>query len=188
MSIRNTTRRWGVIAQLLHWVILVLIIAQFVLAIMADDLPNNMKKLVLLSRHKSIGLTVFALALVRLGWRWGNATPPLPSTLKPYERLLARGTHALLYVLLLVVPFTGWIMSSAHGFPVSWFGVFQLPDLVAKNHDLSEVLEETHETLAWTLAALVALHAGAALKHHFILKDDVLRRMLPSSKPEGTEP
>jgi cytochrome b561 len=188
MSIRNTTRRWGAIAQLLHWLVVLLIIAQFTLALMADDLPAGMKKLVLLSRHKSIGITILALVFLRLGWRWANLTPTLPPTLKPYERLLARGTHLLLYVLLFAIPLTGWTMSSARGFPVSWFGFFQLPDLVPKNKALYEILVSTHETLAWTLVAVVALHIGAALKHHFMLKDDVLRRMLPTTKPQGTEP
>jgi cytochrome b561 len=188
MTIRNTTRRWGAIAQLLHWLVVLLVIAQFTLALLADDLPAGMKKLTLLSRHKSIGITILALVFLRLGWRWANPTPTLPSTLKPYERLLARGTHLLLYVLLFAMPLSGWMMSSARGFPVSWFGFFQLPDLVPKDKALYEALVSTHETLAWTLVAIVALHVGAALKHHFMLKDDVLRRMLPSSKPEGTEP
>jgi cytochrome b561 len=147
-----------------------------------------MKKLVLLSRHKSVGITILALVFLRLGWRWANPTPTLPSTLKPYERALARGTHLLLYVLLFAIPLTGWTMSSARGFPVSWFGFVQLPDLVPKNKALYETLVSVHETLAWSLMAIVALHIGAALKHHFVLNDDVLRRMLPTTKPQGTEP
>jgi cytochrome b561 len=188
MSIRNTTRRWGAIAQLLHWLVVLLIIAQFTLALLADDLPSGMKKLVLLSRHKSIGITILLLVCLRLGWRWTNLTPTLPSTLKPYERTLARATHFLLYALLFALPLSGWTMSSARGFPVSWFGFIQLPDLVPKNKALYEALLATHETLAWTLTAVVALHIGAALKHHFVLKDDVLKRMLPAVKPQGTEP
>jgi len=188
MSIRNTAGRWGALAQLLHWLVVVLIIAQFTLSLLADDLPNGMKKLVLLSRHKSIGITLLVLACLRLGWRWANPTPALPSTLKPYERTLARTTHFLLYALLFAIPLTGWTMSSARGFPVSWFGFIQLPDLVPKNKALYEALMTTHETLAWTLSGIVALHVGAALKHHFVLKDDVLRRMLPTNKPQGTEP
>ena len=188
MAIKNSTRRWGAVSQLLHWLIALLIIVQFTLALLADDLPNGMKKLVLLSRHKSVGITILVLVFLRLGWRWSNATPLLPTNLKPYERMLARATHLLLYVLLFAVPLTGWTMSSARGFPVSWFGFFQLPDLVPKNSQLYEVLVTTHETLAWTLAAIVALHVGAALKHHFVLKDDVLRRMLPSTGGEGTKP
>ena len=188
MAIRNTTRRWGALAQLLHWLVVALVIAQFTLALLADDLPAGMKKLTLLSRHKSIGITILLLVCLRLGWRWANPTPTLPSTLKPYERALARTTHLLLYVLLFAIPLTGWTMSSARGFPVSWFGFFQLPDLVPKNKALYEALMSTHETLAWTLTGIVALHIGAALKHHFVLKDEVLRRMLPTTRPQGTEP
>ena len=182
MTLRNTTRRWGAIAQLLHWLIVLFIVAQFTLAtLLVDELPAGAKKLTLLSRHKSIGITILMLALVRLAWRWSNPTPTLPDTLKPYERVLARLTHALLYVLLFAIPLSGWLMSSARGFPVSWFGFLQLPDLVPKNKALYEALLTTHGILAWTLGIVATVHLVAALKHHFVLKDDVLRRMLPSS-------
>jgi len=181
MTLRNTPRRWGAIAQLLHWLIVLFIVAQFTLATLFEQLPAGAKKLTLLSRHKSIGITILMLALVRLAWRWSNPTPTLPDTLKPYERTLARLTHALLYVLLFAVPLSGWLMSSARGFPVSWFGFLQLPDLVPKNKVLYEALLTTHGILAWTLGIVATVHLVAALKHHFVLKDDVLRRMLPSS-------
>src|SRR5579862_6711726 len=90
MDLRNTTSRWGVIAQLFHWTIVVLVITQFVLATIADDLPLGMRKLAILARHKSVGITIFILAVVRLAWRWSNPTPPLPTTLKPYEQRLAQ--------------------------------------------------------------------------------------------------
>ena len=181
MTLRNTPRRWGAIAQLLHWLIVLFIVAQFTLATLFEQLPAGAKKLTLLSRHKSIGITILTLALVRLAWRWSNPTPTLPDTLKPYERTLARLTHALLYVLLFAVPLSGWLMSSARGFPVSWFGFLQLPDLVPKNKALYEALLTTHGILAWTLGIVATVHLVAALKHHFVLKDDVLRRMLPFS-------
>jgi len=189
MAIRNTIHRWGVLAQSLHWLIAVFILAQFTLAWLFADLPAGARKLTLLARHKSIGITILMLALVRLGWRWANPTPTLPDTLKPYERSLARFTHALLYVLLFAVPLTGWLMSSARGFPVSWFGLFQLPDLVAKDKGLYDLLVTTHTALAWTLGGVVALHVGAALKHPFMLKDNVLRRMLPftTNKAQGSQ-
>jgi cytochrome b561 len=179
MVVRNTPRRWGAFAQLLHWLVVVFIVAQFTLAWLFDDLPNGPHKLTLLARHKSIGITILMLALIRLGWRWTNPVPALPSTLRPYERSLARVTHVLLYVLLFLVPLSGWTMSSARGFPVSWFGLFTLPNLVPKDKALYDVLVTTHGVLAWTLGIVAALHLGAALKHHFVLKDDVLRRMLP---------
>jgi cytochrome b561 len=183
MALRNTTRRWGAVAQLLHWLIVVLIIVQVTLASLADDLPPGMKKLTLLARHKSVGITILMLALVRLLWRLANPTPGLPPTLKPYERRLAHFTHFMLYALLFAMPLSGWMMSSARGFPVSWFGFFQLPDLVPKSKPLYEALLTTHATLACVLGAVVVLHVAGALKHHFVLRDDVLRRMLPFIHP-----
>lgn len=182
MALRNTTARWGAIAQLFHWVIVALVITQFVLANIAANLPLGMAKLAALARHKSVGITLFGLALLRLLWRWMNPVPPLPDTLKPYERVLAKITHFALYALLLVMPVTGWIMSSARKFPVSWFNLVQLPDLVAPNRALYEAMLHTHHFLAWLLLATAVLHVLAALKHHFILKDDTLRRMLPFTK------
>jgi cytochrome b561 len=179
MPLRNTSDRWGVLSQLFHWLIVALIVLQVTLASLADDLPPGVKKLGLLARHKSVGITILMLVILRLLWRSLNLTPLLPPTLKPYERLLARLTHAALYVLLFAMPLSGWMMSSARGFPVSWFGFFTLPDLVPRNKSLYAAFLTTHEVLAWVLAAVVTLHVAAALKHHFLLRDDVLRRMLP---------
>jgi cytochrome b561 len=179
--LRNTSVRWGGVAQFFHWTIVVLIITQFVLALTAEDL-HGVKKLAVLAIHKSFGITILMLAVLRVVWRFSNPTPPLPATLKPYERFLAHFTHTALYVLIFITPLTGWIMSSARGFPVSWFNLFQLPDLVAKNRPLYDFMVDTHVTLAWTLAAIATLHLLAALKHHFVMKDTVLRRMLPFTK------
>jgi cytochrome b561 len=187
MTFRNTRHRWGAVAQFLHWLIVALIILQVTLATIAEELPP-VKKLGMLARHKSVGITILALAILRLSWRWLNPTPPLPTTLKPYERMLARFTHVMLYVLLFAMPLSGWMMSSARGFPVSWFGFFQLPDLVPKSKPLYEAMLTTHGVLALVLGGVVALHVAGALKHHFMLRDDVLRRMLPfSTPPQGTE-
>jgi cytochrome b561 len=178
MTLRNSTTRWGAIAQLLHWLIVALIILQVTLGEIADDL-GGMKKLAMLARHKSVGITILALALLRLLWRGGNPTPPLPDTLRPYERFLAQFTHSALYFLLFALPLSGWLMSSARGFPVSWFGFVQLPDLVSRNRALYDAMLGTHHVLVWVLAAVALLHVAAALKHHFVLKDNVLKRMLP---------
>jgi cytochrome b561 len=183
MPIRNTTARWGALAQLFHWVIVALIITQFVLISIEGDLPLGLKKLIWLARHKSVGITILGLAILRLGWRWMNPTPPLPDTLKPYERVLANVTHVALYTLLFIMPLTGWMMSSARNFPVSWFNLVQLPDLVGPNRALYDTLHTTHAVLAWLLVAVATLHVLAALKHHFVLKDDTLRRMLPFTRP-----
>jgi cytochrome b561 len=182
MTLRNTTRRWGAIAQLFHWLIVALIVVQVTLALMADDLPNGMRKLTLLARHKSVGITILALVILRLTWRSVNTHPPLPDNLKPYERSLARLTHGALYTLLFAIPLSGWTMSSARGFPVSWFGFLQLPDLVPRSRPLYEWLVTTHVTLVCVLGAVVALHVAGAIKHHFVHKDDVLKRMLPFTR------
>src|SRR5215467_11382790 len=179
MAVRNTKHRWGALSQLFHWLIVVLIIVQVTLASLADDLPPSARKVALLARHKSVGITILMLVILRLLWRSLNLTPLLPDTLKPYERFLARFTHAALYVLLFAMPLSGWMMSSARGFPVSWFGLFQLPDLVPKSKPLYEALVTTHAVLAGLLGAVVALHVAGALMHHFVKRDDVLRRMLP---------
>jgi cytochrome b561 len=182
MPIRNTTARWGALAQLFHWTIVALILVQLVLANQYNHLPLGMAKLGVIARHKSVGITIFLLAVLRLAWRLMNPVPPLPDTLKPYERVLAHITHFALYAIILVMPITGWIMSSARNFPVSWFGLVQLPDLVGQNKALYEAMHETHDILAGTLIAVAVLHVLAALKHHFILKDDTLRRMLPFTR------
>ena len=181
MPVRNTTTRWGAVAQLLHWAIVVLIIVQFVLGYQSHW-ATGLKKLSTVVPHKSWGITILALAVIRLVWRLVNPTPLLPNDLKPWERTAAHISHYGLYILLFAMPLTGWIASSARSFPVSWFGMVQLPDFVAPNRPLYDSLMTVHYWLSWTLVAIAFLHVGAALKHHFVLKDDVLRRMLPFTK------
>mgnify|MGYP001221677242 FL=1 len=182
MPIRNTLERWGSVAKFFHWAIVVLVVTQFVLAFIAEDLPLGMQKLAVLARHKSVGITILALATLRLLWRAANRNPQLPAAMAGWERLGARAAHALLYALLFAVPLAGWIMSSAKNFPVSWFGLFQLPDLVAPSEATFDIAKEAHEVLAFTLGGVATLHLLAALKHHFVNRDTVLRRMLPFAR------
>jgi len=182
MHIRNSAERYGAVAQFLHWLIVALLIVQVSTALLADDMPLGLAKLAMLARHKSFGMTILALALIRVLWRLANPAPPLPATLKPYERALARVTHVLLYALLFAMPLSGWAMSAALNYPVSWFHLFTWPNPVSPDKHLAEILKDVHETLAYVLAATVTLHILAALKHHFVLKDDTLRRMLPFSR------
>jgi cytochrome b561 len=179
--LRNTRTRWGALSQLLHWLIAALIGVQITLGLIGAALPLSMTKLATLARHKSLGITLLALMLVRLAWRALNPAPALPDTLQPYERVLARITHTGLYVLVIALPLTGWIMSSARGFPVSWFDVFQLPNLVRRNAALYHAMVRLHVLLAIALGLILVLHIAAAIKHHFVLKDDTLRRMLPGA-------
>jgi cytochrome b561 len=174
--------RYTGVAQLLHWVIAALIIIQFPLAWTAMDLPLGMHKLALFARHKSVGMTVLMLAVVRVGWRLSHRAPALPAGMTPVERVLANATHVAFYVLLFAMPLTGWTMSSAKNYSVSWFGLFTWPNLIGQSDTAFAVLKATHDYLSYALFAIAVLHVLAALKHHFWNHDDVLRRMLPFLK------
>jgi cytochrome b561 len=176
--------RYTPVAQAIHWIVAALIVTQFTLAWMADDLPLGLHKLALLARHKSFGMTVLMLAVLRLLWRLFNAPPPLPAGMSKLERWLAKATHVAFYVLLFAMPLTGWLMSSAKNYSVSWFGLFTWPDLIGQNEQAFEVLKSTHGALSVVLLSIVILHILAALKHHFWNKDDVFKRMLPFTKSE----
>ncbi len=178
MALRNTTTQWGSLARLLHWILFLLVVMQFVTAWSGEDLPDeSAEKLVLVTRHVSFGFTILLLTVVRIVWRLGNPTPTPPAG-KRIETLVAQATLGLLYLLLLVIPLSGWVMSSGHGDPVAWFGT-ALPALVPEGSALGRPAHEAHELLGWVLLALVAVHVLAALKHHFVARNDVLRRMLP---------
>ncbi|HEX3847191.1 MAG TPA: cytochrome b [Steroidobacteraceae bacterium] len=177
--------RYGAVAQSLHWIIAALIVVQFTLAYSADDLPLGAHKLALLARHKSFGMTILMLAIVRVAWRAGHRPPDLPAGMSAIERFAARGTHVALYVLIFIMPLTGWTMSSAKNYSVSWFGLFTWPNLIGKNEQAFDALRTTHHTLGAILLGVAILHVLAALKHHFWNKDAVLRRMLPFTKPEN---
>jgi len=179
MQLKNDRRRWGVVSKTFHWIIVLLIIVQYAIAQRAEGLPLGLQKLQTLAWHKSFGITILALAVLRVLWRWMNPTPDLPNTLKPYERVLAKMTHFGLYALIFLIPLSGWAMSSAANFPVSWFGLATLPDFVTPSKELQHTFHDVHEALFGWLVGIAALHVVAALKHHFWLKDTVLKRMLP---------
>ncbi len=184
MPLETARMRYTGVAQFLHWIIAALIVTQFALAWSAEDLPLGVHKLALYARHKSFGMTILMLAIVRLGWRFANRAPELPDGMTPVERFLARATHVAFYVLLFAMPITGWLMSSAKNYSVSWFGLFTWPNLIGKNDTAFEALKTTHDYLSDVLLAIAILHVLAALKHHFWNKDDVLLRMLPFTRSE----
>ena len=171
------------VAKTFHWLVFVLMSGAFTVGFYMGDLPLSPAKLQLVSWHKWTGVTIFFLVLLRLCWRLLNPPPALPTHMQPWERRLSGLTHWALYLLMLAMPLSGWIMSSAKGVPTVWFGLVQLPDLIEKNKPLGKSLEEVHETIGFTILALVALHVLAALKHHFMDRDDVLARMTPGIKP-----
>lgn len=163
----------------LHWAVALLIFAAFPLGVYMHELPFSPTKLRLYSYHKWIGVSIFLLAALRLAWRSTHRPPPLPDTMPRWERLAAHATHSLLYALIFIIPLSGWLMSSAKGVQTVWFGVLPLPDLVAKNKELGDLLKEVHEALNFTLLGVVLAHIGAALKHQFIDRDAILARMIP---------
>ncbi|MFA7243586.1 MAG: cytochrome b [Sulfuricellaceae bacterium] len=175
----NSTTRYTATAIALHWLAALLIFAAFPLGVYVADLAFSPLKLRLLSYHKWLGVTVFLLTVARLAWRATHTPPPLPQTIPLWQQRAAHTLHHLLYVLLLAIPLSGWLMSSAKGFPVVYLGLVQLPDLVSKNAELGDLLKALHTALNYGLLALLGLHVAAALKHHFIDRDATLRRMLP---------
>lgn len=168
----------------LHWLTAVLIVAAFAVGFYMVDLKLSPWKLKVYSWHKWLGMTVLLLAVARLAWRAGHTPAPLPASLKGWEVALAHATHALLYLLMLAVPVSGWLMSSAAGFKVVYLGVLPLPDLIGKDKELAEFLKLLHFYLTTTLGLLVLGHVGAALKHRLIDRDEVLERMIPLLRKE----
>ncbi|WP_028313092.1 cytochrome b [Derxia gummosa] len=176
----NDNRGYTAIAKLLHWLVALLIVLAFGLALVMTDIPGiTPTKLKYFNWHKWLGVTVFGLACLRLIWRLFNEPPALPAHMKPWEKLVAHGGHLALYFFIFAVPFVGYLYSLAAGFPVVYLGVLPLPVIIGPDPALKPVLKEAHELIAWAMAFVVAGHAAAALKHHFIDRDDVLRRMLP---------
>lgn len=169
--------RYSTPAIVLHWLVALLIFAGFPLGLYMVDLPLSPDKLKLYSYHKWIGITVLLLVAVRVSWRLTHVPPPLPASVAAWQRQASAVVHGLLYLLMIAIPLSGWMMSSAKGFPVVWFGVLQLPDLVGKDKALGDLLAEVHTILNFTLLALVVLHVGAALQHHFIERQPFLQRM-----------
>ncbi len=166
-------------AIVLHWGIALLIIVAFPLGVVMHEMAFSPDKLRMMSYHKWIGVTVFLLVLVRIIWRWLHKPAPMTATMPAWQQKAAAATHILMYVLMVAIPLSGWLMSSAKGFQTVYLGVLPLPDLLGKDKALGGQLAELHEALNFTLLALFVLHVAAALKHHLIDRDDTLTRMLP---------
>ena len=174
--------RYTAPAIALHWIVAILILANLALGLYTVGLPLSPTKLRYFSFHKWIGVTVFLLAAARLLWRLAHPAPALPEGMPAWERKTAHATHALLYLLFFAAPLTGWLFSSASGFQTVYLGVVPIPDLLSKDKALADVLKLAHKSINYTMAGVIVLHVAAALKHHFVDKDDVLRRMLPRFK------
>lgn len=177
--------RYGAVSQAIHWITVVLVIVLLLTGLVGHpeaDEPGNATFM----WHGSLGVLVFVLAIARLFWRHLSRVPELPATMKPAERSIARAMHVAFYVLLFALPLTGWLVASAEGASVNFFGVTALPgwDFGAAHEspaakEREELFEEVHEVLGYAILVLAIVHMLAALKHHFVDRDDVLRSMLP---------
>lgn len=176
---RNSPESYGIIAQAFHWLVAVLVFAQFAIGLYAASLPVGLARLRWLSYHKSLGLGILALVLLRLAWRAANPPPALPAVMPHWERRAAAATHWLLYVLLVLAPLAGWFYASAAGLSVNWFGLFQVPDLVANDRDLADLFKALHIGLVALIALLLVAHVGGALRHALVRRDGIMHRMLP---------
>ena len=177
--LRNTRHHWGSIAKFLHWLIALAIFTQFALGWTAADLPVSPRKIDLFVWHKSIGVSILFLVVLRIAWRSMNARPETADGIAPWERRLAQAGHLLLYVLMVVVPLTGWWVSDTSRIPFRLFRVVPVPDMMQADRAGSDLAAAVHGALKTLLIIVIAMHVLAALRHHFILRNVTLERMLP---------
>lgn len=182
MQIRNTTSSYGTVSKFFHWGLVLLVLVQFasvywVLWVLPEKSPAG--AFYIDGLHKPIGILVLVMAILAVFWRLSNPKPSFPPKMKAWERQSAYFVHFCLYLVLFVMPITGFIMSSAAGHPPNFFGLYQFPNFLEPNKNLAKAFFEIHEIVSYIAIALVAMHTLAALKHHFIDKDTVLKRMLP---------
>ena len=170
---------WPALSKALHWLVAALILVMAWLGLTMGEMPNGPDKIATYALHKSIGLGILALVALRLSWRLYAGTPAPVAGTPRWQARIAGVTHVALYALLLALPLSGWLLNSASGFPLQWFGLFNLPALAGRDEALHALAGQAHELLFWALAGLVVLHAAAALHHHLFLGDATLARMLP---------
>ncbi|MGN6516848.1 MAG: cytochrome b [Rhizomicrobium sp.] len=193
METANTRTRYGTVAMTLHWLIAALVLVNLYLGLIAfDQYPKGDPTLFqLVQIHKSIGLSVLTLSVLRIIWRLVNPVPPLPEGMSALLRFVARATHFLLYVLIIAIPLSGWAMVSASrlGLPTSYFGLFNWPNIgfianmpLDQRNPLRHTFGETHEFLAWSALVLIVLHVAGALWHQFFRGDEVFKRMVPGTQ------
>jgi cytochrome b561 len=172
----STPSRYTGTAIVLHWLLGLGLVTSFGLGLYMADLPLSPQRLKLYNWHKWAGVTILAFSFVRLAWRLMHK-PPADLPMSPVQRGAAHAAHNVLYVLFFAVPLVGWAYSSAAGFPIVAFGVLPLPDFVPVDKALAQAIKPWHERLAWLMAIVVLAHVAAALKHHFIDRDNILSRM-----------
>jgi cytochrome b561 len=188
MQWRNTASRYGFMAMSLHWIVVAAIVAQYFLAEAAEEPDGGPARLLSPANvHDSLGIAILALASLRVLWRLIELPPAPPVAMKRYEIVLARSVHVAFYVLLFAIPLSGWVLATADGRSLSFFGLIELPRLQIASTLTEDQMEEVHEILFNVLLGLALLHVAAALKHHFVDHDGVLRSMLPQRERGSTQ-
>jgi cytochrome b561 len=184
MPLKSGVAHWGVVAKSFHWAIVVLLLVQGTLGLVMVNLPKKPSVITYFTLHKSLGLTILLLAVLRLGWRLFDPRPEEPTSISRTQVLVARIGHALLYTLLFAVPLSGWLFDSASALrPLFWWGLVQVPSLTGgQDAALKDIAKSAHFWLFCTLIVVAAGHATAALVHHFVNRNEVLRRMLPGRR------
>jgi len=170
---------FGAGRKFFHWSIAAFLLFQIPLGLYMTDLPLGPDKLEKYSLHKAVGMTIFAVAILRLVWALLSKRPALHTDTPFYEKALVKVMQAILYIAVCLLPMSGWMMSSAAGYPVSLFGLYTLPSLIEPDKTLVDGFIDMHEMQGWILMTAIALHVAGALRHHFLLKDDTLKKMLP---------
>lgn len=182
MMWRNTRKAWGSIAKSFHWLLAVLILGQFALGKIAEESRLSPFKLDAFVWHKSLGVTILLLVVLRALWRWRNPPPMAPDGTPSWETTLANAGHMVLYLLMFAVPLSGWWVSDTSRIPFKAYFVLPMPDLMEVNHSMQKIAEDVHDVLTTSLLVVVILHILAALRHHFLLHNETLRRMLPGRR------
>ena len=180
--------RYTTPAIALHWLLAVLIMASFSFGLYMVELPFSPGRIKQYNWHKWAGITILALSALRLLWRLSHPPPAMNISMPLWQLRASQATHWLMYGLFLVAPLAGWAYSSAAGFPVVYFGLLALPDLVSRDADVATILKLVHRVLTYSLAALVSLHVLAALKHHFLERNQLLDRINPFARRPNSNP
>lgn len=175
--LRNTNSSYGLLMKCFHWLAASLVVFMLILGLGMQYVHENNLRSQLYSFHKSLGIIVIALAALWVIWAAISTKPTYVDTMPKWQRIAAYSVHGLLYISIIVMPMSGWIMSSAYGYPPQFFGLFTLPNLLPVNAGIAKTASDIHEVVAWSIVILLSLHILAALKHQFIEKDNILKRM-----------
>lgn len=169
---------WSLFSRLLHWIMAMGLIGNLIYGKIIDGMPLSPGKLGALKLHKSIGMTLLLLVVIRLIWLLVRPRPAPLEGIKRWQLRLSKLSHELLYLCMIVMPMSGWVINSAANVPMSWFGLFQLPNILGPDDSIKQTASTIHEITAWVFIGLITVHIMAALYHHVVLKDSTLKRMI----------